>query len=62
MKKNTFNIGSDNMNFTKRRLVEKINQYIGIIIPIGEKFMIGGSVQNISSGKVTNALQKKISN
>lgn len=28
MKKNTFNIGSDNMNFTKRRLVEKINQYI----------------------------------
>ena len=40
-------------------LEQKINQYIGIIIPIGEKFMIGGSVQNISSGKVTNALQKK---
>ena len=40
-------------------LQQKINQYIGIIIPIGEKFMIGGSVQNISSGKVTNALQKK---
>lgn len=28
MKNNTFNIGSNNMNFTKKKLVERINRYI----------------------------------